>query len=47
MKKVLEIKKPKTRYVIMKNSFTNFILPGLLPDRWVDRVMGKALKLIK
>ncbi|MBT3252282.1 MAG: SDR family NAD(P)-dependent oxidoreductase [Candidatus Marinimicrobia bacterium] len=47
IKKVLEIKKPKTRYVIMKNSFTNFILPGLLPDRWVDRVMGKALKLIK
>lgn len=47
IKRVLEVNKPKTRYVIMKNSFTNFTLPGLLPDRWVDNIMGKILKLIK
>ena len=45
--KIINATKPKTRYVITQNKFMNFILPGLLPDRLLDKIMGKQLKLIK
>jgi len=25
----------------------NYIIPGFLPDRWVDKLLGKMLGLIK
>ncbi len=45
VKKGLESTRPKSRYVITRNKFLNFILPGILPDRWFDRLVGKTLGL--
>ena len=44
---VMKTNKPKTRYVITRNIFKNYYIPGFLPDRWVDRLIGKMLGLIK
>ena len=43
VEKVISIKKPKTRYVITGRKWLDFILPGILPDRWLDRVFAKFL----
>ena len=45
--KVLMTNKPKTRYVITPNKLMNYIVPGFFPDRWVDKLIGKMLGLIK
>ena len=45
--KVLMTNKPKTRYVITPQKIKNYLMPGFLPDRWVDRLTGKMLGLIK
>ncbi len=34
---------PKTRYAIMNSKFTNYILPRILPDRILDRLIHKML----
>ena len=44
---IMKTNKPKTRYVITRNIFKNYYIPGFLPDRWVDRLIGKMLGLIK
>ena len=38
---------PKTRYVITPNKMKNYLMPGFLPDRWVDNMIGKMLGIIK
>ena len=45
--KTLLTNKPKTRYVITPGKIMNYIIPGFLPDRWVDKLLGKMLGLIK
>ena len=45
--KALLTNNPKTRYVITPGKLINYIIPGFLPDRWVDRLVGKMLGLIK
>lgn len=45
--KILMTNKPKTRYVITPQKIKNYLMPGFLPDRWVDRLTGKMLGLIK
>ncbi len=45
-KKVYEIaihSKPRIRYTFMAKKLTNYILPRLLPSRWLDRIIGKQL----
>ena len=44
---VMNTNKPKTRYVITPKIFKNYLIPGFLPDRWVDRLTGKMLGLLK
>ena len=41
----LTTEKPKTRYAVVKNALTNWILPQLLPKRAVDRTIAKNLGL--
>jgi len=43
--KSLEAKHPKTRYVITPNRFNSFTLPGILPEKWVDRLTAKLLHI--
>ena len=45
--KILQTNKPKTRYVITPNKLINYLIPGFLPDRWVDRITAKILGLHK
>ena len=45
--KILQTNNPKTRHVITPNKLMNYLVPGFLPDRWVDRMIGKMLGLIK
>ncbi len=39
--------KPKTRYAILRNRMSRWLLPRLLPDRTLDGVLGKQLGLIR
>ena len=43
----LTTRKPKARYAIVPQPFTNWILPRLLPDRLLDSLMGKQFGLLK
>ena len=47
VKKILEEPRPKTRHVITPNRFVNYTLPGILPDRIMDKLIGKGLGLVK
>ena len=47
IEKVITMKKPKTRYVITGRKWMDFILPGILPDRWLDKVFAKFLGIDK
>ena len=44
---IMQTNKPKTRYVITPRIFKNYFIPGFLPDRYVDKLIGKMLGLIK
>ena len=43
IEKVITIKNPRTRYVITGRKWLDFILPGILPDRMLDRLFAKFL----
>ena len=45
--KVIRISNPKTRYVITGRKWFDYILPGILPDRWIDRLFAKFLGIDK
>ena len=47
IKNIFENPAPKTRYVYTKDKFKEFTLPGILPDRTLDRLMAKRLKIKK
>ena len=47
VEKIINSNSPKTRYVLSPNKLRDHILPGLLPDRWLDKAMSKALGLKK
>ena len=45
--KIFEKRKPKARYALVPNKFTAWTIPRLLPDRMLDRIIGKRLGFIK
>ena len=47
IKSIIENSNPKTRYVYTKDKFKEFTLPGILPDRTLDKIMAKRLKIKK
>ena len=47
VKSILQDPRPKTRHVITPNRFANYTLPGILPDRIMDKLIGKGLNLLK
>ena len=47
IEKVITINNPKTRYVITGRKWLDFILPGILPDRWLDKLFAKFLGIDK
>ena len=47
VEKVITINKPKTRYVITGRKWLDYILPGILPDRLLDKLFAKFLGIDK
>ena len=43
----LERRRPKARYVVPDRLFKYWLLPRLLPDRWLDRIIDRMLKYQK
>ncbi len=42
--KILQTRKPKTQYLVHKNSFMFKLITRFVPDRWVDRMIWKKLE---
>jgi len=47
IRSIIENPRPKTRYVYTKDKFKEFTIPGILPDRTLDKIMAKRLKIKK
>ena len=45
VRKVFEAKRPRTRYAIVSGRFANWTIPASLPDRWLDRLIGRTVGL--
>ena len=45
--KIINSKYPRTRYLITKNKFKNHLLIKIIPERWLDKLIGKKLGLLK
>jgi short-subunit dehydrogenase len=44
---IFEKNKPKTRYSLVPQRFMSWTLPKLIPNRMLDRIVGKKLGLLK
>jgi hypothetical protein len=47
VKSILQDPRPRIRHVITPNRLLNYTLPGILPTRIYDKLVGKGLGLIK
>ncbi len=47
IREAIEAKRPKTRYVLARKYLSGWLIPRLLPDRWLDRIMAKRLGLLE
>ena len=47
VKSILQDQKPAIRHVITPNRLLNYTLPGILPGRMFDKILGKSLGLQK
>lgn len=45
IRRILETKHPKTRYAIVPQAIANWVIPRLLPDRWLDRLFRQYFGL--
>lgn len=43
--RAFERKRPRTRYAIVRGRLANWVVPTLLPDRWLDRLIGRNVGL--
>ena len=43
--KILTVARPKTRYALVPKPIRNWLLPRLLPTRWIDQVIARRLGL--
>jgi len=46
IRKVFETQNPKARYAIVPNPIPTWLLPLALPDRWLDKLIGRNLGLL-
>ena len=42
---IVDAKKLKLRYALVPQKFSNWVLPRILPQRWIDAFIGKTVKL--
>ncbi|HEV2744600.1 MAG TPA: hypothetical protein VGV91_15700, partial [Rubrobacter sp.] len=43
--RAFEAKRPRTRYAIVRGRLANWVLPSSMPDRWLDRLIGRNVGL--
>lgn len=43
--RAFEAKKPRTRYAIVRGRLANWVLPSSMPDRLLDRIIGRTVGL--
>jgi NAD(P)-dependent dehydrogenase (short-subunit alcohol dehydrogenase family) len=43
IREALEAERPKTRYALPRKWLSGWLIPRLLPDRWLDRIMAGRL----
>lgn len=43
--KIFEKRKPKTRYTMAPQALLNYHIPRLLPDRWLDAIVKKLMRV--
>lgn len=46
IRRVFETQNPRTRYAIVPNPIVNWFLPLALPDRWLDKLIGRNFGLL-
>jgi NAD(P)-dependent dehydrogenase (short-subunit alcohol dehydrogenase family) len=46
IRKVFELENPKVRYAIVPNPILNWFLPLVLPDSWLDKIIGRNFGLL-
>jgi short-subunit dehydrogenase len=46
IRKVFELKHPRARYAAVANPIFNWIIPRIVPPRWVDKFIGKQVGLL-
>lgn len=46
IRRVFETQNPRTRYAIVPNPIANWLLPLALPDRWLDKLIGRNFGLL-
>ena len=42
---IVESKKPKLRYALVPQKLSNWVLPRILPQRWIDSFIARTVKL--
>ncbi|MBW4581941.1 MAG: SDR family oxidoreductase [Tildeniella nuda ZEHNDER 1965/U140] len=47
IREVFETQNPKVRYAIVPDPVSNWILPRILPSRWLDKLIGRNFGLLK
>lgn len=47
VRKVFETPKPKAKYAIVPRLLQGWLIPSLLPDRWLDKIIGRNLGLLQ
>ena len=47
VRKVFETPKPKTKYAIVPNLLRDWVIPTALPDRWLDKIIGRKFGLFQ
>ena len=47
IRRALEAIRPKIRYSLTPNPLSGWLIPHLLPNRWLDHLIGKRLGLLK
>jgi len=45
VREVFEARRPKTKYAIVPSRLGDWVIPTILPDRWLDRLIGRTLDL--
>jgi hypothetical protein len=45
VRQVFEAKRPKTKHTIVPSRFADWTMPASLPERWLDRLVGRSLGL--